>query len=309
MAATTGNIEDKPLADEAAVPPQPEVEAAPPQPVVETTCHYCGKTCEKIDSCCINLKRDECKCKACNVTRVSLFRSGEFPDLSKLTKEEMTAFYLNCQNTNGQGKLELARQIHMSRVTTDFETYAEEGTFLPLTVWAAKGFDSASIERLSLPENIRTHPVLGVVYRVALETAGTKRKHGNAFQDAVDVALGSETSSPPTASNTSLADLIKKRQAEEKERKAKEKKLQQQLRNCLAPAKKALKNLQDIKGDIKMEKVPAMFLENNPIDVAVENLQMAIQGVDDFHNEESLATLTKEVENAKLVAKSMKTFT
>ena len=53
---------------------------------------------------------------------------------------------------------------------TAAETFAEGGKYLPLSVWAQQGFDRSTIERLSLPQDIDEHPVLGVTYRVRIKS-------------------------------------------------------------------------------------------------------------------------------------------
>ena len=48
------------------------------------------------------------------------------------------------------------------------------GQFLPLSVYARQGFDTADIEKNTHKDNIQQHPVLGTVYRVDIK--GVKRK-------------------------------------------------------------------------------------------------------------------------------------
>jgi len=42
------------------------------------------------------------------------------------------------------------------------------GAFLPLSVWAAKGFDTDAMKRKARPCDIQVHPVFGMTYRAAL---------------------------------------------------------------------------------------------------------------------------------------------
>ncbi len=52
-------------------------------------------------------------------------------------------------------------------------TYAEQGTFLPLGMWKAKGADTALIEASTCAADIRQHPQLGTCYRVSILTTGS----------------------------------------------------------------------------------------------------------------------------------------
>ena len=55
------------------------------------------------------------------------------------------------------------------------ETYLEGGDFLPLSVWATRGFNVADIEAKVKPEDVKQHSVLGKVYRVQLISSTTKK--------------------------------------------------------------------------------------------------------------------------------------
>jgi len=50
------------------------------------------------------------------------------------------------------------------------DSFSEGGAFLPLGVWTAQGYDADAIANLSLPEDCRSHPVLGNTYRVRIVT-------------------------------------------------------------------------------------------------------------------------------------------
>jgi hypothetical protein len=50
------------------------------------------------------------------------------------------------------------------------ETFAEGGEYLPLTVWAAKGFDAISIQSHTKASDIQQHPVLGNCNRVQIRS-------------------------------------------------------------------------------------------------------------------------------------------
>ena len=68
------------------------------------------------------------------------------------------------------------------------DNFSEGGAYLPLTVWATKGFNIDNIERLSLAGDVKEHPVLGTVYRVRILTVGRNGSKGwtrdSSFQSA-----------------------------------------------------------------------------------------------------------------------------
>jgi hypothetical protein len=63
------------------------------------------------------------------------------------------------------------------------EYYQQQGEWLPLSVWGARGFDVAAIERNTLPANRRSDVVLGEVFCVALQTNGFRGNRGTVRSD------------------------------------------------------------------------------------------------------------------------------
>ena len=112
------------------------------------------------------------------------------------------------------GKLQLSRSFEKPHFEKEEESYAEGGDFLPLSVWATKGFDSTRIEQLSRPEDIEDHAVLGRTYRVVIKSKAVKRSYGSVQSDIA-------TAAPSSASNyegLSLRELIEKQKAESKKK-------------------------------------------------------------------------------------------
>ena len=72
----------------------------------------------------------------------------------------------------------MARSASLNKFNKE-ETENKEGSeFLPLSVWASRGFDAERIGRLSKPENIREDEVLGTCYRVEISSTFNKRTWG-----------------------------------------------------------------------------------------------------------------------------------
>ena len=58
---------------------------------------------------------------------------------------------------------------------------------MPLRVWKAKGFNEQHILQKSQPSDIRTCPVLGTVYRVAIMASGSRGSEGTNEAQRVDI--------------------------------------------------------------------------------------------------------------------------
>ena len=60
----------------------------------------------------------------------------------------------------------------ISKYTTKAKKFHDGGEFLPLSVWAARGFDTEAIETNSAAADISMHPVMAQVFRVAIISTG-----------------------------------------------------------------------------------------------------------------------------------------
>ena len=73
----------------------------------------------------------------------------------------------------------MAKAREMLAAHENHERYYEYGgQFLPLTVWAAKGFDIGLIESKSTVEDRNIHPVLGPCFRVRIMAGGSRGSEG-----------------------------------------------------------------------------------------------------------------------------------
>jgi hypothetical protein len=160
------------------------------------------------------------------------------------------------------GKIELARKtIVLKKFSQKSTTHAEGGTFLPLSVWVAKGFDGDMIKNNSTPENVQVHPVIGTTYRVELVSSGTKRSYGDAFEDVHTLGSGngagaSASSGDVKQAQGNIQEAIEAR-LEEAQRLKCEQKTQEQTRKRLEqPLHKQLKSIEAIKMNIKASPHP-----------------------------------------------------
>lgn len=112
-------------------------------------------------------------CNICNSRTTMLSRTfGRWPvpEFSELTQEDQVSFWQELRNqglvTRDQAKHSLANRV--ARQRTDKAEANVGGEYLPLSVWAQRGFDVARIVEYSTPQNAMEHPVLGSCYRVAI---------------------------------------------------------------------------------------------------------------------------------------------
>ena len=71
---------------------------------------------------------------------------------------------------------------------THGEFYEDAGEFLPLSVWAVKGYDPQVIEQGALDKDKRFHPVLGQTFRVNIIRGGHRGSRIVGKSDKLSVA-------------------------------------------------------------------------------------------------------------------------
>jgi hypothetical protein len=75
------------------------------------------------------------------------------------------------------------------------EYYDDGGEFLPLTVWATRGFDVTNIAEKCRPQDKRSHPVLGDTYRIAILKSGHRGHKGGSKTDTLSAQSTAASSS------------------------------------------------------------------------------------------------------------------
>ena len=107
-------------------------------------------------------------CGKCEVKLTQLrssFGSWPVPGFTKKSTAEQQAFFREAKDMNGQELAKEAGELYCISEDVEIKFDSNGGKFLPLNVWAAKGYDRDAIEAKTLPEDIREHPVLGRTYR------------------------------------------------------------------------------------------------------------------------------------------------
>ena len=128
--------------------------------------------------------------------------------------EELTEFFADMA---GKSKSEVAARSKaiVSKYTVEEEWYEEGGQFLPLSVWANKGFDTEAISQKSAASDRKVHSVLGQCYRVKLLSTGVRGFEGT--RNARDHTGRSKKAKTISASSTAAAAEIADAKDEEEQ--------------------------------------------------------------------------------------------
>ena len=173
----------------------------------------------------MNKSKGVYKCLVCLSKRIQLHREfGTWPtdQFKALSVQEQTDFMKAVGETTGQADLSKVANSQMERYSKKANYYVHGGEFLPLDVWANRGFDAARIRDNSATADKMIHPVLGDVYRVATLSSGSKGEQGDMTSHVVGTR--SRASRRDTDSEDSDVSMRTKAKNAEKKAKAKAKK-------------------------------------------------------------------------------------
>ncbi|CAE7258013.1 unnamed protein product [Symbiodinium sp. CCMP2592] len=141
-------------------------------------CYRCRKNHPKTEM--VVRSANRICCKDCNATMTTLNRNGLNPD-QLLEEEELEKFFQTAKDTRSKGE-RLSYQktrgiLKDCMVLTSTKRYkeSESGTFLPLTMYAAKGLSKDELDKIEATCEAKDHPVFGKTYKVNFESQ-TKEK-------------------------------------------------------------------------------------------------------------------------------------
>ena len=143
-------------------------------------CDSCGNRTEFQSCRVINKSSGLWRCKQCGTSHVQLRRSfGSWPvsSFSRLTDDVKEAFYRRALSLNQNAVMAEAEEIMSTESTSD--AFAEHGEFLPLSVWATRGFAADLIQERSHPVDKKIHPILGDTYRVRITMTTHSEERSN----------------------------------------------------------------------------------------------------------------------------------
>ena len=118
-----------------------------------------------------------------NSSSVDLSEKWPLPQFESLSPEVKQQLFAS----DARDRLQITRELEeLTHQYVQSEEFAEGGEFLPLSVWAVRGFDTSAIERLTKPCDRMTHPVLGDTFRLrgpcgAAGEAGDRGSNGSGF--------------------------------------------------------------------------------------------------------------------------------
>ena len=148
----------------------------------QVTCWKCGLAVDALRVRSRGKNERKFKCFECNTVMTQLHRiHGSWPpsDFLTLDPKKQEEFYASMKLCLGnKAALAAASTQYLQKFKVTKQVFADNGEFLPLSVWSTRGFCAAAIERNSAAADKQTHPVLGLVYRVAIVSSGTQGEEG-----------------------------------------------------------------------------------------------------------------------------------
>jgi hypothetical protein len=176
------------------------------------------------------------------------FSNGHCSGLPALSCEEQKRdFYVKADGMRASDLAKAADEFLTAFDITE-QVFADGGEYLPLSVWANRGFNADNIRDRSAPDDIREDKVLGTCYRVRIVSKVTNTRVGNnrssrvslqkpklpALEDAptplaledgtVESNIDSESSSDSSSSSSSRDRKKKKKKDKKSKRDRKSKK-------------------------------------------------------------------------------------
>jgi hypothetical protein len=131
-----------------------------------------------------------------------------------VTQDQQAEFYRSVAGLSA-GEAEkkfqdIVRVQETSQVEEHEAFYEFSGEWAPLSVWKAKGYDAELIESKSLPQNRKSHPMFGTVYRVMVEGSGQRGSRKNRTEDR----MTAKAKVPRTRASSSGHLMLEDRQHE-----------------------------------------------------------------------------------------------
>jgi len=169
-------------------------QVALPRPLFEEPtvfCSSCGNMVLLRRTRLLSKTKGTWQCSECRVILTQLYRGfgpggGEF---QKLSEEEQRDFFNSAAGAGSRQVLEKAKELFLKR--EEHSVYYDcGGSFLPLSVWQAKGYDTAAIEQKSAREDKGMHPVLGTTYRVRILKTGSRGSESKIRQHELEKKSG-----------------------------------------------------------------------------------------------------------------------
>ena len=158
------------------LPPGGEVTDIGLFPEMSLRCKACGTTCMPHKMRCRGKSAESWECLNCGTKSSQLRRVfGKWPigEFCEMEKDDQESFFNEITGMD-IGTLRKFCERKFTKTESHGKFYEEKGQFLPLSVWATRGFNVEDIETKSPQDDKKLHPVLGMTYRVALMSSGSR---------------------------------------------------------------------------------------------------------------------------------------
>ena len=153
-------------------------------------CSQCGNSASVFKCRLVHKAKGAWRCDVCSVKLTQLNRAfGQWPlaSFTRLSQEEQQLFFSSCRDSNGPDTVSKMKEIikkHQSSETY----YVHGGEYVPLDVWATRGFNVEDIRARSEACDQQQHPVLGAVCRVRILVTGSRGSEGSSWSQEMIAA-------------------------------------------------------------------------------------------------------------------------
>ena len=163
---------------------------APPLPKEVVFCMLCSSECEAKKGRYVGKQEKKFKCNKCLSTVTKLYKEGRFSaaDFESLSEEERKNFFQKAGGLSAKETAKLADES-LQKFKKQTVSWAFGGDYLPLSVWAARGFDTERIKENTDPEDVSFSPQLGTTYRVRVMNKSEQGEEGT--YRASEISTGS----------------------------------------------------------------------------------------------------------------------
>ena len=182
------------------------------------------------------------RCPKCCSTRTRLFKEGRWSDACSLNEDDTEDFFANAQTMSRADMIAKLDSLKVTNTESQREETRKHGRFLPLSVWANKGFDPELIKAESGPEDQKYVKQMGLCYRVVTEADDFVEAKGWTADDVQERSSSAEPRFKAARHETphQLAERIRREAAENKQAeraKAAEQKLMEKVKEQLIKLK------------------------------------------------------------------------
>ena len=169
---------------------EPSWDLTPTLRSLRPVCQKCQTECDPYKAQIKQKGSQKFVCNLCNSRQVQISKMfGKFPqeEFSELSQDQMVEFWRKARDADKTPRLKMLFLDTLVKRRVDKATASVEGKYLPLSVYASQGFDTAQIEEKCT--DTQQHPIFGLTYRVpirAVERSATTEHEKTALLEKLD---------------------------------------------------------------------------------------------------------------------------